>query len=169
MDICGAFDVIEQRFCISVSFIFSRKNHSFRLGASFLNHSFRLGALFFNHLSVCISCVRLRHFFLVRGIIVRSRASGVFQQRVCIFVFRWTITHNRFTCAAPVSGGMECARKIRFSARIFAIFIMSWSRPIHYSFVLLFQSLCSLRCTPVRDHGIRIRRSCMHTRVIFLK
>ena len=34
------------------------------------------------------------------------------------------ITDNRLNCAAPVSGGMECARKIRFSARIFAIFIM---------------------------------------------
>ena len=81
-----------------------------------------------------------------------------------VFLFSDEITDNRVNCSAPVSGGKACARKIRFSARIFAIFIMSWSRPRHYSFVLLFLSLCSLRCTPVRDHGIRIRRPRMYTR-----
>ena len=109
-----------------------------------------------------INYVLDRGILWVRGISVRSRVSGDIQQRVCIFCLDG-ITDNRFKCSAPVSGGMECARKIRFSARIFAIFIMSWSRPRHYSFVLLFQSLCSLRCTPVRVHWIRIRRPCMYT------
>ena len=142
-----------------------QENGSFRLWVSFYTQTWE-SRQNVEHLQMVdekrIKFVFDRGIFWVHGISVWSRVRGDIQQRLCIFCLDG-ITDNSLHCAAPVSGGMECARKIRFSARIFAIFIMSWSRPRHYSFVLLFQSLCSLRCTPVRDHWIRIRRPCMYT------
>ena len=141
------------------------ENHSFRLWVVVIHTDVRTTKNV-EHLQMVneksIKFVFDRGIFWVHGISVWSHVSGVIQQRLCIFCLDGIID-NSLHCAAPVSGGMECARKIRFSARIFAIFFMSWSRPRHFSFVLLFQSLCSLRCTPVRDHWIRIRRPCMYT------